>query len=34
MENFEHYFASMWDDCNCAVVWTFLELETCMDRAK
>ena len=23
LENFEHYFASVWDDCNCAVVWTF-----------
>ena len=23
LENFEHYFASMWDVCNCAVVWTF-----------
>ena len=23
LENFEHYFASLWDDCNCAVVWTF-----------
>ena len=23
LENFEHYFASMWDGCNCAVVWTF-----------
>ena len=22
LENFEHYFTSMWDDCNCAVVWT------------
>ena len=22
LENFEHYFASMWDDCNCVVVWT------------
>ena len=22
-ENFEHYFASVWDECNCAVVWTF-----------
>ena len=21
--NFEHYFASMWDECNCAVVWAF-----------
>ena len=23
LENFEHYFASMWDECICAVVWTF-----------
>ena len=23
LENFEHYFGSMWDECNCAVVWTF-----------
>ena len=23
LENFEHYFASMWDECNCAGVWTF-----------
>ena len=22
LENFEQYFASMWDECNCAVVWT------------
>ena len=22
-ENFEHYFASMWNECNWAVVWTF-----------
>ena len=22
LENFEHYF-SVWDECNCAVVWTF-----------
>ena len=21
--NFEHYFASVWDECNCVVVWTF-----------
>ena len=21
--NFEHYFATVWDECNCAVVWTF-----------
>ena len=23
LENFEHYFASMWDEWNCVVVWTF-----------
>ena len=23
LENFEHNFASVWDECNCAVVWTF-----------
>ena len=23
LENFEHYFPSMWEECNCAVVWTF-----------
>ena len=22
LENFEHYFASTWAECNCAVVWT------------
>ena len=22
-ENFEHYFTSVWDECNCAVVWEF-----------
>ena len=22
-ENFEHYFTSVWDECNCALVWTF-----------
>ena len=22
-ENFEHYFANMWDKCNCVLVWTF-----------
>ena len=33
LENFEHYFTSMWDECNCVVVWAFfgiafsLELE-------
>ena len=23
LENFEHYFATLWNDCNCVVVWTF-----------
>ena len=23
LENFEHYFARMWDECNCGVVWAF-----------
>ena len=23
LENFERYFARMWDECNCAVVWIF-----------
>ena len=23
LENFEHYFTSMWDECNCAVVSAF-----------
>ena len=26
LENFEHYFASMWNECNCAVVWAFFAL--------
>ena len=25
-KNFEHYFASMWDECNCVVVWTFFAI--------
>ena len=23
LENFEHYFTTVWDDCNCAVIWPF-----------
>ena len=23
LENFEYYFASMWDECHCVVVWAF-----------
>ena len=24
LENFGHYFTSVWDECNCAVVWALL----------
>ena len=24
LEDFEHYFASMWNECDCAVVWTWV----------
>ena len=24
LENFEHFFASVWDECKCVVLWTFL----------
>ena len=34
LENFEHYFTSMWDDCNCAVVWIFLALPFFVIRMK
>ena len=23
LENFEHYFTIVWDECNCVVVWAF-----------
>ena len=23
LETFEHYFTTVWDECNCAVVWAF-----------
>ena len=26
LENFEHHFSSMWDECNCVVVWAFFAL--------
>ena len=26
LENFEHHFSSMWDECNCVVVWSFFAL--------
>ena len=32
LENFEHYFASMWHECNCAAVWAFLGIAFLWDR--
>ena len=26
LENFEHYFTSMWDECNCVVVWGVFDI--------
>ena len=26
LENFEHYFTSVWDECNCVVVWAFFDI--------
>ena len=26
LENLEHYFANIWVECNCAVVWTFFSI--------
>ena len=31
LENFEHYFASVWDVCRCAVVWTFFAISLLWD---
>ena len=31
LENFEHYFASVWDECNCAVVWAFFGIAFLLD---
>ena len=31
LENCEHYFASMWDEGNCAVVWTFFGIALLCD---
>ena len=26
LENFEYYFASMWDEYNCVAVWAFFDI--------
>ena len=31
LENFEHYFTSLWDECNCAVVWAFFGIACLWD---
>ena len=31
LENFEHYFANVWDECNCGVVWTFFGISFLWD---
>ena len=31
LENFEHYFASMWVECNCVIVWTFFGITLLWD---
>ena len=31
LENFEHYFANIWNECNCAAVWTFFGIALLWD---
>ena len=31
LENFEHHSASVWDECNCVVVWTFFAIALLWD---
>ena len=31
LENFEYYFASLWDECNCEVVWAFFGISFLRD---
>ena len=32
LENFEHYFTSVWDECNCAVVCAFFGISFLCDK--
>ena len=34
LENFERYFTSVWDECNCAAVWTFFGIVLLWDWNK
>ena len=31
LKDFEHHLASMWNECNCAVVWTFFGIALLWD---
>ena len=31
LENFEDYFTSVWDECNCVVVWAFFGIAFLLD---
>ena len=31
LENFEHYFASVWNECNCVGVWIFFSIALLSD---
>ena len=33
LENFEHYFTGVWDECNCVVVWAFFGIAFLWDWA-
>ena len=32
LESLEHYFTSVWDECNCVVVWAFFVIAFLWDR--
>ena len=34
LENFQHYFTSIWDECNCEIVWTFFGIAFLWDLFK
>jgi len=34
LENFEHYFTSVWNECNCEVVWRFFGNAFLLDQSK
>ena len=34
LKNFEHYFASVWNECKCTVVWTFFIIALLSDWNK